>query len=268
MAHQLVGLDVVHLAAKKERIMNGTLSAYDIQNAQSRQREADNRKTIEKFLKGRTDVVEEIPDNAGWVTSVTGAGLSELMIADTFVLVDRGSTIHVYDTAKTDVDDDDDEVSPQYNSWVEYGKARDEFNEKARAFLNSLIKKPQTANQLLRPAMASLLWQDNYMDEEDFEALGLDQDCEENDFIRVVSKSDRLIEFFLSSVVDPYSVAFAPLLADAGLVAPRRDDFFKTQAEDNKEYEVAEAIDPIEEDYADDFKYEMNDVESIYHEAV
>jgi len=252
MAHRLTGLDPIHVAALKNKI--GKLTGWDIDQAEGKQRRAKEMAAIDKFLEGRTDVVETRPNTAKLVKSYNGTNIHEAMISDTMVLHRSGAYVHVYDTSKPQHDwvsanaiDDDEDDSPTTNWWDEYNAAFQKYREERDAWIDFAIKNPTPLAQLAAVAMRYQLldcWYDEVC-----KAAGIDSDEPSDDqLLSYLRQGNNTLRLWTKHHLDGSEIE--EMLTNAGIIRPERSTF-----------QNAEAIDPIEEDPHDDLGYEVYDEE-------
>lgn len=248
LAHRMTALEPIHLAVLKSKA--DKLTAYDLDNAERNQSRAKESAALEAFVNGRTDVVEEIPDEATFVRSYTANNLGEMMITDTMVLRRMGNYIQVYDTAPQsddDWDDDGDDASPANNWWNQYQSANENYLQEREAWLAARLKQPTMLAQLAAVAMREQLmdcWYDEVITASELSPNG--EEITDDQLLSFLRTGNNTLRLWTN-----YHLAgkeFDAIIAEDGIIRPTRESFMNN-----------DPIDPIEEDMHDDLGYEMDE---------
>ena len=260
------------------------VSDWEIRQLESAvQREKENQ-ILRDWLQGRTDIVEDAPDNAYYVGRFTGASIDRCMIADGMVIRVAGNAIEVYDTTKSDDyedDDEDDGLNPAYTEWrKEKEQLWDKYQQDLKAYTDAseslvevILANSTDRNRLLNAILLGWL-----LDYGDFANLSDEarEDAETMEdaelFLKYLDHPNIQKIFILSNAGYAEQLLQQELLAH-GIVKPERPTFQPAPAlyvkddDDEEDYEEDESIvddvnieiDPIEDDWDDDCKGEFLD---------
>jgi ParB/RepB/Spo0J family partition protein len=280
-AYRLSHIDTAILEAEEWK--HG-VDEWRVKRLETKQLDVANDKKLQDWLIGRTDIVEEEPENVAYVGRFTGGNIDRLMVSDNMVMLVkkdfRGYTcIEVFDTASKDQadewDDDDDNQYEAHNAeyrrtFAKYEQDKAEYQQAKTDWITAQLKHPDHLTKMINAVMLGMLYE-NY---DHIELVNESQQKEAQDwgaeevFARLLG-NPRITEFFIASYCESAEPYIEQELAALGVQKPQRPDFNRVAIEEEVTNDTVEGddyqYDPVEEDWSDDAKYE-SDYYAVDHE--